>query len=408
MPSARVHEAIIKEFNKDKQYNELLLRIGTVAPDSWRNAQVHTKNKNKYLTHFWDFRIKEGQANDYEDFYLKYYNNMNNPFYLGYLIHLIVDQYWKTNIDSKYIMIKDGVKGYRLKDGSFHSDENHFGHYDGIKIQKQLAKKYNLTLLPINQEEIKNFNCNIDELDITGLFGPNGTLNYINTDLSPSDNDLESEIYDINVVIEDIKETASFVKKELKRLKHLKEENLKKINIAVDIDDTILSTKELKDYYWDKFVNDNSDLDISKNDKKFWNKYCDSIALADIKPGVSDSLKKLIAKGYKVDLVSDRPIHKYVSLKQKLVEYFIENDICYHYINLGFDSKIEFLKHHDYDILIDNDIDNMNKASLIGITPILYGNDLNYKGYQTDNWNDIPKLIDKIIKDNNFHKGDKL
>ena len=68
MPSALIHEAVAKEINKDYKMNELLLRIGTVSPDSWRN--VETGVKDKYLSHFWDFRVKEGQANNYEKFYL--------------------------------------------------------------------------------------------------------------------------------------------------------------------------------------------------------------------------------------------------------------------------------------------------------------------------------------------------
>ena len=67
------------------------------------------KVKDKYLTHFWDFRIKDGQANDYQEFYLKYYNKLNNPFYFGYLVHLIVDQYWKTYIDPKFEALKNGI-----------------------------------------------------------------------------------------------------------------------------------------------------------------------------------------------------------------------------------------------------------------------------------------------------------
>ena len=124
MPSARIHEAIAKELNVDYKFDELLLRIGTVSPDCWRNVDSESGIKDKYLTHFWDFRIKDGQANDYKEFYLKYYNKLNNPFYFGYLVHLIVDQYWKTFIDPKYEIVENGVKGFRLKNGRFHDNEN--------------------------------------------------------------------------------------------------------------------------------------------------------------------------------------------------------------------------------------------------------------------------------------------
>lgn len=65
MPSARVHEAIAKKINNDYKCNEKLLRIGAISPDCWRNVPETSGIKDKYLSHFWDFRIKDGQANDY-------------------------------------------------------------------------------------------------------------------------------------------------------------------------------------------------------------------------------------------------------------------------------------------------------------------------------------------------------
>ena len=75
------------------------------------------------------------------------------------------------------------------------------------------------------------------------------------------------------------------------------------------------------------------------------------------------------------------------------------NLINYDYLNIGFYEKKYFLQEHQYDILIDNDIRHMIEAEEIGITPILYGPYNNeYKGYQTNNWEEIPQIIEKIIK----------
>ncbi|MDE6284912.1 MAG: hypothetical protein K2M17_04130, partial [Bacilli bacterium] len=180
MASARIHEAIAKEINKEYGMDETLLRIGTVSPDCWRNVEIDSGVKDKYLSHFWDFRIKEGQANDYDEFYFKYYNQLSNPFYFGYLLHLMADQYWKAYVDVKYEVQENGINGFRLKDGSFHDDENWFGYFEDVKLQKMLAKKYNLDYLPTEASEIPNFFCQIDELNLSGLFGPNGSLSYIN------------------------------------------------------------------------------------------------------------------------------------------------------------------------------------------------------------------------------------
>ena len=34
------------------------------------------------------------------------------------------DQYWKTYIDPKFETEENGVKGFRLKNGKFHDNEN--------------------------------------------------------------------------------------------------------------------------------------------------------------------------------------------------------------------------------------------------------------------------------------------
>ena len=409
MPSARIHEAVAKEVNKDYNYDELLLRIGTVAPDCWRNVENENGVKDKYLTHFWDFRVKQGQANDYEEFYFKYYNFLTNPFYFGYLVHLITDQYWKTFIDQKYETIVNGERMFKLKDGSYHDDKNWWGYFDSLKIQKQIAKLYKLDKLPIEKSDIPNFSCSIDELNLSGLFGLNGTLNYINTSLSPSQNDEESQIYDINEITNDIKITSFFVKSELQRLKNISE--TKKIKVAVDIDDTILCTKELENYYWNEFIRNHPEIDSNKNyhwgDEElslFWQTYREQMAFGEIKPAVQESLNKLLNIGIQVDLLSARPLNKYVSLKKRLVEYFEEKDVNYTYMNLGFYSKAEFLKNHDYDILIDNELRHVNSAKLVGVDSILFGYNSSYSGYQTEDWKEIPLLVDEIIKKRKVQK----
>lgn len=409
MPSARIHEAVAKEVNKDYNYDELLLRIGAVAPDCWRNVENENGVKDKYLTHFWNFRVKQGQANDYEEFYFKYYNHLTNPFYFGYLVHLITDQYWKTFIDQKYETIVNGERMFKLKDGSYHDDKNWWGYFDSLKIQKQIAKLYKLDKLPIEKNDIPNFSCSIDELNLSGLFGLNGTLNYINTSLSPSQNDEESQIYDINEITNDIKITSFFVKNELQRLRNIDES--KKIKVAVDIDDTILCTKELENYYWNEFIRNNPEIDSNKNyhwgDKElslFWQTYREKMAFGEIKPFVQESLNKLLNIGVQVDLLSARPLDKYVSLKKRLVEYFEEKEVNYTYMNLGFYSKTEFLKNHDYDILIDNELRHVNSAKLVGVDSILFGYDSGYSGYQTEDWREIPLLVDEIIKKRNVQK----
>ncbi len=216
MPSARIHEVIVKKINEQYNMDELLLRIGTVAPDCWRNTTL--EHINKVTTHFLNPNDKIENNSDYLAFYLKYKDDMNNPFYFGYLIHLIVDTYWKNKIDVLYDFKENGVKKCRLIDGSIVDDVDYFSYYENKKIQKELAKKYNLTLFPIHVDEVKNFESHIEELDINGLFGEHGTLNYINTRLSDDGSNNNSVLYDFNDIEKHINETVNYVNEELNKL----------------------------------------------------------------------------------------------------------------------------------------------------------------------------------------------
>lgn len=69
---------------------------------------------------------------------------------MGYLIHLIVDQYWKSFVDQRYETKVDGDNYLILKNGTKVKDENYLSYYEGIKMQKRLANKYNLDFLSIN------------------------------------------------------------------------------------------------------------------------------------------------------------------------------------------------------------------------------------------------------------------
>lgn len=409
MPSARIHEAIAKKINGDYKFNEKLLRIGTISPDCWRNVPKDSGIKDKYLSHFWDFRIKNGQANDYAEFYIKYYDNLNNPFYFGYLVHLIVDQYWKDNIDPRYEKKINGESYVIDQNGNLIKDEELFSYYEGIKMQQRIAYRYGLDDLSIKKEDYEPFYCEIGELNLCGLFDENGTIDYTNKTLSANEVE-ESLIYDDESIEKALNETTEFVKSELERLKAIKKEYDSKIKIAVDIDDTILSTKELEKKYWNIFIKNHPEVDSEKEyhwgDPElalFWREHREDMAYGKVKNGVSGAFIKLLNSGYIVDLLSARPLDKYASLKSKLSNYFEENNVKYNHIHLGFYSKIEFLKKQGYDVLIDNELRHIEAANELGIDTILYGPfNPEYSGYQTDDWNKIPQIIDEFLNKKNI------
>ncbi len=347
MASARIHEAIALEVNKDYNLDELLLRIGTVAPDSWRSASPEVKDK--YLSHFWNFRIKKGEAYDYKEFYLKYFHQLQNPVYFGYLIHLMADQYWKTYIDPLYKINQNGKIGYRLKDGSFCIDHNRFRHNEGIKLQKQLASVYQLGALPHSLLDLPNFHFAIDELNLNGLWG---TLNYINTNLMPSETKENLQIYDLNDIIKKIHLASDFIKQELKSLEQYRMNLSETLKIAINID--------------------------------FLNYFEDAHDFADC-------LDELLKKGYFVTFLTSKPI----TLKRSLMTFLEAKKLHYHY--LCFSGIEDYLNEYHFDVLIDNNLRNITNATKEEIKTM-------YLGSSTFHWQDVAPYLETLDKQNNVLK----
>ena len=362
MPSARIHEVIIKEINKDYDFDELLLRIGTIAPDSWRNIRLKHDIKNKYASHFLDFREKDNLAYNYVEFYLKYYKNLSNPFYFGYLVHLIVDKYWKKNIDKRFYKINKYGKAYKFRDGSYKKISSFFLYKDSLKMQSTLAYIYKLSDLPINREYYKHLECNIDELNLDGLFDEDGSLGYIKKDILPKNYESEIAIYDVDLIIKYINETVNFVKEELERLKQIKYDYDKKVKIAVNLN-TLFDIEKLEEEFFKLFDSDNI--------KNINDKFCLfllSKGMIDII--YLDYINSFDSDNYQVDLLFNNKVDESIYLKEGLVKYLNFNNIKYNYINTGFKSIEDLLENRDYNIYIGNKLDNIKLAKKLKVKTI--------------------------------------
>jgi len=184
MPAAAIHLCIAKKLLKDNIDKELFY-IGNIAPDSWRNS-----NSNKQESHF----EIDGKIN-YMNFYNKYKNYLDNPYVLGYFIHLITDKYWYSNELSTVYYKHNKVDIYNEEIG---------------KLVCNLTKHYKIDKL----NKIPNNLINpIDELETKGI---NGTIEFINNN---SFKDLKmSKILKLEDTIKDIDDTCKFIKEELERL----------------------------------------------------------------------------------------------------------------------------------------------------------------------------------------------
>ena len=96
MASAVIHICVAKKINDKLKLNPKLLYLGTIAPDT---AKI--LNQTKDTTHF-----QEKPHDDYpklEWFLEKYRKNINDPYVLGYYIHLYTDRLWATDFINKYL-----------------------------------------------------------------------------------------------------------------------------------------------------------------------------------------------------------------------------------------------------------------------------------------------------------------
>ena len=208
MPSFIIHASVAKEYNKKHKLDDLLFIVGSIAPDCWRNSKLFGY-ENRYLSHFTNTQLNN-ENEDYQMFFLKYHNHLDNPFYLGYLIHLITDTFWRDVIYKEYELIIN-KKMDKEKLNNYIRNENHY-------LDSSLIKYYQLKEFPIYESQIPLFNASIDEIDLTGLFGPSGTLAYANNIINNKENNKPKYI-NFEHLLNDINRTVEYVEKELNRLK---------------------------------------------------------------------------------------------------------------------------------------------------------------------------------------------
>lgn len=97
MASAMIHIAVANEINKVLKMDQRKLLIGSIAPDMGKLI-----GRGKLITHFLDEDGPDDIPN-MDLFVNKYKDYLNDPFVLGYYIHLYTDYFWfKYFIDEIY------------------------------------------------------------------------------------------------------------------------------------------------------------------------------------------------------------------------------------------------------------------------------------------------------------------
>ena len=159
MASFLIHMCICDEVNKviKKDRNKIL--IGSIAPDIAKLIGI-----DRNITHFGEYP----NFNE-KEFLLKYKNNLNDDFVLGYYIHLYTDYLWDKFVISK--IYKDGVltmiDGNKIK---YDKDICYFLYEDYDTLIDDIINEYHIDLKFLKEElpQISNIikEVPIDKLNI--------------------------------------------------------------------------------------------------------------------------------------------------------------------------------------------------------------------------------------------------
>ena len=160
MASAVIHLCVAKEINDrylHKDQNMLLL--GSIAPDI--SKQI---GQTKEISHFLD-PSQTDSVPDVDRFINKYSSQLDKPFELGYLIHLITDKYWFRDYVTAYIerYTKDRTK-QKVTSEALHD----LIYNDYTNLNVTLIDKYNLPL-DLFSNDIKYPESEITEIPINQL-----------------------------------------------------------------------------------------------------------------------------------------------------------------------------------------------------------------------------------------------
>ena len=204
MASAIIHLCVAKEINKYLKMDENYLLLGSIAPDI--SKQI---GETKEISHFLD-HSNEDDIPNIDRFLAKYRSELNNPFEMGYFIHLLTDKYWFRDYVYKFIerytqdKIKKNVTYTALKD-LIYNDYTH--------LNITLIDNHNLNLdLFYNEIELpksKIIEIPVDKLDI--LIEKMGII-------IEDSREEKTFVFDSNDIEEFIKNTVKYIIRDIQML----------------------------------------------------------------------------------------------------------------------------------------------------------------------------------------------
>lgn len=184
--------------------------------------------------------------------------------------------------------------------------------------------------------------------------------------------------------------------------------------IGIDIDDTLVNTREKQLIYWADYVTKNPKEGYTKevpntiNDfgdeyvQVFWDTYREQLSFTPtFKENTSVVLHRLKENNIIPCIITSRPDAKYKNLKLRLKNWLKENNIPIEILYTDVRNKGLFCKENNIDILIDDSLNQIKSAKENNVKAILFNNNPNYEGLQTDNWLDLYDILIKLKEEQN-------
>lgn len=162
MASAVIHIAVAKEINKDLKMKEKELFLGAIAPDISKQL-----GESKVKSHF--LLNDKSDLPILDNFLDKYQDNLNNPFIMGYYIHLFTDYLWFKYFISEITNDNDYIKLLNENKITCSKEEiSKLIYNDYTNLNILLIEEYNLDL-SLFYEELEIPNIKFDEIPLNKL-----------------------------------------------------------------------------------------------------------------------------------------------------------------------------------------------------------------------------------------------
>lgn len=184
------------------------------------------------------------------------------------------------------------------------------------------------------------------------------------------------------------------------------------MKIAIDIDDTLTNTKDNQIKLWKEYIKNNpnpnyteelpyniNEFDAGEYIGIFWNTYREQLSFnSTYKVDASSIIDKLKSDGHELCIVTSRPDNRYKNLKERISTALKDNNIHIDTIHTNARDKGSYCKEHNFNLLIDDNIKQIESAKSHGLQAILFNQNESYNGLQTTTWKELYNIIKELNK----------